>query len=106
MAPFPHPAHRTGRALFTHQMWSTTFDAKCGVGSYVAPGDSCLRRPAAERHINFCLQRSQELQDVGVGAPPLDWRLVGSDLALGERARLPLQVDFGVHVGGLERGVT
>jgi hypothetical protein len=26
-APFPDPAHQTGRADLPHQMWSTTFDA-------------------------------------------------------------------------------
>src|SRR5271157_5272405 len=29
------PSLRTGQALFTHQMWSTTFDALCGLPTYV-----------------------------------------------------------------------
>ena len=36
VTPFPLPAHRTGRALLTHHMWLTTYDALCGHASYVA----------------------------------------------------------------------
>ena len=32
-SPFPLPAHQTGRADFPHQMWSTTFDALCGLAT-------------------------------------------------------------------------
>jgi hypothetical protein len=35
-ASFPLPSHQTGRADFPHQMWSTTFDALCGLATYVA----------------------------------------------------------------------
>jgi hypothetical protein len=35
-SPFPLPAHQTGRADFPHQMWPTTFDALCGLPTYVA----------------------------------------------------------------------
>ena len=90
---FPVPAHRTGLAVFPHQMCSSTFDALCGFSNYVASGSYCLDVIADQAsptpHKN-CLQGPQEGHQLRIFSPRF--------LALWSCAQLAGGQGFGLHL--------